>query len=147
MSQPHARTDRARPLAAGMALLLTGMLVFALTSDGNAFTHTPWVVGLCLWLLLWGALRSLTRAVAESPADGLDERERDVRNRVGYIGYQFAVASGMAVVLMLVVFQNHEPVLDRAPGVLTTLMLAASALPTVILGWARPDEEFEDGDE
>ncbi|MCX4882369.1 MULTISPECIES: hypothetical protein [unclassified Streptomyces] len=146
MSHPPARTERARPMAAGMALLLAGMLAFALTSDGNAFTHTPWVVGLCLWLLLWAALRSLTRAVAERPADGLDERERDVRNRVGYVGYQFAVASGMAVVLMLVVFQNHERVLDRAPGVLATLMLAAAALPTVILGWSQPDEEFEDGE-
>ncbi|TLS39994.1 hypothetical protein FE633_43940 [Streptomyces montanus] len=135
-----------RAASAAMALLLAGMLVFALTSDGNAFTHAPWILGLFLWLVLWGVLRSGTRAIAERPAERLDEREREVRDRVGFIGYQFAIASGMAVVLMLVVFQNDRAVLDRAPAVLTTLMLAASVLPTVILGWARPDEELDADD-
>ncbi|WP_018547832.1 hypothetical protein [Streptomyces sp. LaPpAH-108] len=158
MSQPQPHTDRTggrvparlryrRGLCAAMVALLAGMLVFSLVTDGSAFTHTAWIVGLFLWLLLWGALRSLTRAVAERPAEVLDERERATRNRVGFIGYQFAVGSGMAVVLMLVAFQNDEAVLDRAPGVLTTLMLAAASLPTVILGWAPPDDELDDGED
>ncbi|CAM5645632.1 hypothetical protein SALBM135S_09673 [Streptomyces alboniger] len=123
-----------RPVALSLCVLSAAMVVLSLISDGNAFSDSWWLVGFVLWLLLWGVLRSMTRGVAERPVAGLDERERGLRDRVSFIGYQCAVAAGMAVVLLMVVFQNEPGMIERMPGLLTTLMLTSSALPSIILG-------------
>ncbi|MFB6554813.1 hypothetical protein [Streptomyces sp. NPDC056405] len=123
-----------RPVALSLCALSAAMVVLSLVSDGNAFSDSWWLVGFVLWLLLWGVLRSMTRGVAERPVAGLDERERGLRDRVSFIGYQCAIAAGMAVVLLMVVFQNEPGMIERMPGLLTTLMLTSSALPSIILG-------------
>ncbi|MFJ8145766.1 hypothetical protein ACIQ8D_29845 [Streptomyces sp. NPDC096094] len=123
-----------RPVSLSLCALSVAMVVLSLVSDGNAFSDSWWLVGFVLWLLLWGVLRSMTRGVAERPVAGLDERERGLRDRVSFIGYQCAIACGMAVVLLMVVFQNEPGMIERMPGLLTTLMLTSSALPSIILG-------------
>jgi len=133
-----------RPVALSLCALSAAMVVLSLVSDGNAFSDSWWLVGFVLWLLLWGVLRSMTRGVAERPVAGLDERERGLRDRVSFIGYQCAVASGMAVVLLMVVFQNEPGTIERMPGLLTTLMLTSSALPSIILGFS--DTGVEDAE-
>ncbi|MEJ1199944.1 MULTISPECIES: hypothetical protein [unclassified Streptomyces] len=131
-------------MALSLCALSAAMVVLSLVSDGNAFSDSWWLVGFVLWLLLWGVLRSMTRGVAERPVAGLDERERGLRDRVSFIGYQCAIASGMAVVLLMVVFQNEPGMIERMPGLLTTLMLTSSALPSIILGFS--DTGVEDAE-
>ncbi len=123
-----------RPVALSLCALSATMVVLSLISDGNAFSDSWWLVAFVVWLLLWGVLRSMTRGVAERPLAGLDERERGLRDRVSFIGYQCAVGAGMVVVLLMVVFQKEPGMIERMPALLTTLMLTSSALPSVILG-------------
>ncbi|GFH39530.1 hypothetical protein [Streptomyces pacificus] len=122
------------PVAVSLCALSVAMVVLSLVSDGNAFSDSWWLVAFVTWLLLWGVLRSMTRGVAERPLKGLDERERGLRDRVSFIGYQCAVGSGMVTVLLMVVFQNEPGMIERMPALLTTLMLTSSALPSIILG-------------
>ncbi|CAM5674355.1 hypothetical protein SALBM135S_02774 [Streptomyces alboniger] len=122
-----------RPVALSLCVLSAAMVVLSLISDGNAFSDSWWLVGFVLWLLLSG------RTAFDDPrrgrtAGGGAERERGLRDRVSFIGYQCAVAAGMAVVLLMVVFQNEPGMIERMPGLLTTLMLTSSALPSIILG-------------
>ncbi|MEZ3181224.1 hypothetical protein KYY02_21810 [Streptomyces pimonensis] len=133
-----------RPVALALCALGAAMVVLSLISDGNAFSDSWWLVGFVLWLLLWSVLRSMTRGVAERPGAGLDERERGLRDRVAFIGYQCAIASGMAVVLLMIVFQGDAGMIERMPGLLTTLMLTSSALPSIVLGLS--DTGAEDSD-
>ncbi|MEU1807248.1 hypothetical protein [Streptomyces sp. NPDC019937] len=122
------------PVALALCALSAIMVVLSLVSEGNAFSDSWWLVAFAVWLLVWGVLRSMTRGVAERPLKGLDERERGLRDRVSFIGYQCAVGAGMAVVLLMVVFQNEPGMIERMPALLTTLMLTSSALPSIILG-------------
>jgi len=130
-----------RPVAHSLCALSAAMVVLSLISDGNAFSDSWWLVAFVVWLLLWGVLRSMTRGVAERPLAGLDERERGLRDRVSFIGYQCAVGAGMVVVLLMVVFQNEPATIERMPALLTTLMLTASALPSIILGFSGASVE------
>ncbi|MEU4010329.1 hypothetical protein [Streptomyces pseudogriseolus] len=123
-----------RPVALALCALSAAMVVLSLVSDGNAFSDSWWLAAFVLWLLLWGTLRSMTRGIAERPVAGLDERERGLRDRVSFIGYQCAVGAGMAVVLLMVAFQDEPAVIERMPALLTTLMLTSSALPSILLG-------------
>ncbi|WP_330175739.1 hypothetical protein OG875_20885 [Streptomyces sp. NBC_01498] len=130
-----------RPMAIGLSALSVAMLVLSQISDGNAFSDSWWLVAFVVWLMLWGLLRSMTRGLGERPVAGLDERERDVRNRVAFIGYQCAVGAGMLVVLIMVAFQNKPEVIERIPALLTTLMLTSAALPSILLGLSGMDGE------
>ncbi|MER7402530.1 hypothetical protein ABT373_08550 [Streptomyces sp. NPDC000070] len=136
-----------RPVALSLCVLSAAMVVLSLISDGNAFSDSWWLVAFVLWLLLWGVLRSMTRGVAERPRAGLDERERGLRDQVSFIGYQCAVGAGMVVVLLMVVFQNQPGMIERMPALLTTLMLAASAVPSIVLGMSGTGVEDADADE
>ncbi|MFJ8590750.1 hypothetical protein [Streptomyces sp. NPDC093598] len=136
-----------RPVALSLCVLSAAMVVLSFISDGNAFSDSWWLVAFVLWLLLWGVLRSMTRGVAERPRAGLDERERVLRDQVSFVGYQCAVGAGMAVVLLMVVFQNQPDMIERMPALLTTLMLAASAVPSIILGMSGASVEDADADE
>lgn len=124
----------ARPTAFVLCVLSAAMVLLSVISNGNAFSDSRWLVAFALWLLLWGVLRSMTRGVGERPTAGLDERERGLRDRVSFIGYQCAVGASMAVVLLMVVFQNEPGMIERMPALLTTLMLTSSALPSILLG-------------
>ncbi|WP_159038810.1 hypothetical protein [Streptomyces sp. NRRL B-1140] len=136
-----------RPVVLSLCALSPAMVVLSLISDGNAFSDAWWLVAFALWLLLWGVLRSMTRGVAERPRAGLDERERGLRDRVSFIGYQCAVGAGMVVVLLMVVFQNQPDMIERMPALLTTLMLTASAVPSLLLGMSGEGVEQADEDE
>jgi hypothetical protein len=136
-----------RPVVLSLCVLSAAMVVLSLISDGNAFSDSWWLGAFVLWLLLWGVLRSMTRGVAERPQGGLDERERGLRDQVSFIGYQWAVGAGMAVVLLMVVFQNQPDMIERMPALLTTLMLTASAVPSIILGMSGVGVEDADEDE
>ncbi|MEU9745112.1 hypothetical protein [Streptomyces niveus] len=130
-----------RPMAIALGALSVVMVVLSQISDGNAFSDSWWLVAFVVWLMLWGMLRSMTRGLGERPVAGLDEREQVVRNRVAFIGYQCAVGAGMVVVLVMVAFQNEPDVIERIPALLTTLMLTASALPSILLGLSGMDGE------
>lgn len=123
-----------RVVAGALCVVSAAMVVLSFISDGNAFKNVWWIAALAGWLLLWGLLRSMTRGVAERPTTGLDERERGLRDRVSFIGFQCAVAAGMVVVLLMVVFQNQPAMIERMPALLASLMLTSSALPSVLLG-------------
>jgi multisubunit Na+/H+ antiporter MnhB subunit len=125
-----------RLVALTLCVVSPVMVVLSLTSDGNAFQNSWWIVAFVGWLVLWGLLRSMTRGVAERPSTGLDERERGLRDRVSFIGFQCAVAAGMVVVLLMVVFQNQPEMIERMPALLASLMLTSSALPSIILGFS-----------
>lgn len=135
------------PVALSLCALSATMAVLSLISDGNAFSDSWWLVAFAVWLLLWGVLRSMTRGVAERPLKGLDERERGMRDRVSFIGYQCAIGAGMVVVLLMVVFQNEHEMIERMPALLTTLMLTSSAVPSIILGLSGAGVEDADVDQ
>jgi hypothetical protein len=123
-----------RLVAVVLCAVSLAMVGLSLISDGNAFRDSRWIVAFVGWLVLWGLLRSMTRGVAERPSVELDERERGLRDRVSFIGYQCAIAAGMVVALLMVVFQNEPDMIERMPALLASLMLTSSAIPSIILG-------------
>ncbi|MGX2996248.1 hypothetical protein JNUCC64_18550 [Streptomyces sp. JNUCC 64] len=144
MNEPETRDPRGgsgpvspqRVLALALSALSVVMAVLSSVSEGNAFSDTGWLVCFALWLLLWGVLRSMTRGLGERPEAGLDERERGLRDRVAFIGYQCAISSGMVAVLLMVAFQNDAGMIERMPALLCTLMLTSSAVPSILLGFS-----------
>ncbi|MCF2434246.1 hypothetical protein LV779_02165 [Streptomyces thinghirensis] len=132
-------------MALSLCALSAAMVVLSLVSGRQRV----------LRLVVARGLRSLAAAVGRTAFDDPRRgraagggtgrtRKRGLRDRVSFIGYQCAVAAGMAVVLLMVVFQNEPGMIERMPGLLTTLMLTSSALPSIILGFS--DTGVEDAE-
>ena len=137
-----------RTLAVVGALLCVGII--------PAFAQGGGIAGLAVTLAawaVWGLLRLSTRTVAELPDRFLDERQRALRDRAyryAYLILGWVVAATLTVGLIafIIVSENDAATLtttwDQAIGVLLSVTLLISLLPSMVFAWCDTGEESTD---
>jgi hypothetical protein len=144
---PGWRTRRCRrTLAAVLALadlgLIAGASVF--TTAGDWLFGILWLGGVLLGGGAFVLLRILTGRMSGGFSRLLDEREREWRHRVTYVGFQ------LLTYLMIVAMIYSVEVADTADGgfrgamMLSALLVTGTTIPTIVLGWSLPDDDPED---
>lgn len=147
---PTWRTrSRRRQLTWVVAIADVAFIVAAAT-----FKISPELVFFTLWLggcVVGGAgfilLRILTGRMSSSFSRLLDEREREWRHRVTFIGYQ------ILVYLMIVAMFYGMALAEQPDGgwrgvvMMSALLVTGSTIPTMVLGWSLPDDDPEDFEE
>ena len=134
-----------RILVAISALLCVGIIpAFALAGAivGIVVTIAAWA---CWWVL-----RISVRTVADLPERFLDERQLAVRNRAyvyAYLilGWIVAALATIGLVAFVLVSENDSVTLtttwDQALGLVLSLTLLTSLLPSMVVGWSEAGEQ------
>jgi hypothetical protein len=89
-------------------------------------------------------LRILTGRMSGGFSRLLDEREREWRHRVTYIGFQ--ILSYLMIVAMIygLVVADTEDGGVRGAMMLSALLVTGTTMPSIVLGWSLPDDDPED---
>ncbi|MEV7037127.1 hypothetical protein [Amycolatopsis sp. NPDC051061] len=147
---PGWRTRRRRR-ALTRALVLADL---GLIAGASIFTTgSEWLFS-SLWgggILLGGAsfvlLRILTGRMSGGFSRLLDEREREWRHRVTYVGFQILSYLMIAAMLYTVVVAHTEDGGLRGAMMMSALLVTGTTIPTIVLGWSLPDDDPEDFEE
>ncbi|SFK94815.1 hypothetical protein [Amycolatopsis sacchari] len=142
---PGWRTRKHRRALAVM-LVVSGsamVAIAALWRRDLVFTGL-WCLGYLVWLVAFVLLRILTGKMSSSFSALLDEREREWRHRVTYVGYQVLVVLMIAAVCYLIAITGRPDAASRGGFMLAALLLLGTSVPTVLLGWTLPDDVTED---
>ncbi|KFU81662.1 hypothetical protein SAMN04489729_5933 [Amycolatopsis lurida] len=133
-------------------LVLAGDLI--LVAGAAVFHRQPEPVFFACWfggaVIAGGAhylLRILTGKMSGGFSLRLDEREREWRHRVTFVGYQVLVGLMMIAVLYSLVISGTEDGGARGAMMACALLVTGTTLSGVILGWSLPDDDPEDFDE
>ena len=129
-------------LSLGILLLLSGAFVGHLDALWWYFSLT--LTGLLTAGASWYLLRILTgRVSGSSPHALLDERERQLRYRATYAGFQvMGLVLVFAMIFQLLIDKVGGE--DQSVGMLATLLLVGLASPTLVLGWTLPTDYPEE---
>ncbi|WIX85953.1 DUF6498-containing protein [Amycolatopsis sp. DG1A-15b] len=106
-----------------------------------------WLSGLAVGGFAFLTLRVLTGRMSGGFSRLLDEREREWRHRVTYIGYQ-ALSYLMVIALLYGLFTAEtENGGVRGAMMLSALLVTGTTIPAIVLGWSLPDDDPEDFEE
>lgn len=100
----------------------------------------------------WWYVRRRTRAVAETSAANLDERDLATRNVAAWWGQTVMFSLGAIAALLLLVAarldaDSANAVLQRCGGILLSFVILSTAVPTFVVSLlTRSDDEFDHGD-
>lgn len=92
-------------------------------------------------------LRILTGRMSGSFSRLLDEREREWRHRITFIGYQALVYLMIVAMLYALAIANQPEGGWRGAMMLCALLVTGSTVPPMVLGWSLPDDDPEDFEE
>ncbi|WP_236796650.1 hypothetical protein [Amycolatopsis sp. GM8] len=144
---PGWRTRRHRRrltmMVAGANVVMITGAAFA-GKQGDLTVFLPWLVGYLIWQVPFALLRILTGKMSGSFSVGLDERERDWRHRVSYVGYQVLTVLMVVAMIYLFVIAHQENAAQRGAIMLSALLMLGTSIPTIVLGWTLPDDVPED---
>jgi hypothetical protein len=103
-----------------------------------------WLSGLVVGGFAFITLRILTGRMSGSFSRLLDEREREWRHRVTYIGYQ-----ALSYLMLIAMFYGLIGADTPAQGamMLSALLVTGTTIPAIVLGWSLPDDDPEDFEE
>lgn len=132
-----------RGIVAAFVAAAIGMIVVSVTRD-DANVSLPWWLLFVVLLAAWAAARFATGDVAEGLAQRLDERELAIRYRVVRTGYHAVWLTGLVVAIVLLVFEDIPVLAGRSGSLLFSAIVAAAAVPTMLLCWAAPEPDPED---
>jgi hypothetical protein len=112
--------------------------------DGIAVLSTHWFDGYVVWLVSFALLRVLTGKMPRSFSVPLDERERGWRHRVSYLVYQVLTVLMLAETGYLLAIDRRQEAALHGAIMVGGLLVLGCPVPTIILGWALPDDDPED---
>ena len=140
---------RRRQLTTIVAVADVALIVAAATFK----VSTPWVF-FTLWMgggVVGGGgfilLRILTGRMSGSFSRLLDEREREWRHRITFIGYQTLVWLMIVAMLYAMAIANQPEGGWRGAIMMAALLVTGSTVPPLVLGWSLPDDDPEDFEE
>lgn len=132
-----------RGIVVVFALAAVGLLAVSLTRD-DANTTWPWWALFVLLGVAWFAARFAGGDIAEGRSERLDEREREIRYRALRTGYHAVWLTGLVVAVFLQVVDDVPGLVARGGSVLFAAIMAAAAVPSLLLCWAAPEPDPED---
>ena len=106
-----------------------------------------WSSGFAVGAVAYTLLKILTGRMSGGFSRLLDEREREWRHRVTYVGYQALVGLMLVAVIYGLFVANADDGGFRGATMLATLLAAGSTVPPIVLGWSLPDDDPEDFEE
>lgn len=144
---PRWRTTKRRRnlvvlAVAGDLLLIVGAVM--LRSPQPWVFTALWFTGCLVGGVPYYLLRILTGRMSSSFSRLLDEREREWRHRVTYIGYQTLAAMTVIGMLYLLLIAKQADAAVRGAIMFAALLTAGSTVPTLVLGWTLLDDDPED---
>jgi len=140
---------RTRTVRRVLSILTAGLCVAIVP----AFAQGGTVLGVVVTLAAaasWWLLRISIRTIADLPDRFLDERQRALRNRsyvVAYLilGWIVAALATIGLVAFVIVSENDAVTLtttwNQALGVVLSLTLLISVLPSLVVAWRDPGED------
>jgi hypothetical protein len=134
-------------LVAGDLVLIVSATMFTVVNDWVYFSS--WAGSILLGGTAFALLRILTGRMSGGFSRLLDEREREWRHRVTYIGYQTLAFLMVAALIYSLLIAHAEEGGVRSAMMLSALLVTGTTIPTIVLGWSLPDddpEDFEEGD-
>lgn len=143
------RTRTARRILTVLTALLCAGVVPAFALAGSALGILTTVAAAAGW----GLLRVSIRTVADLPDRFLDERQQALRNRAYFSSYGIlgSIVGGLAtigLIAFVIMSENDTATVtttwDQALGVVLSLTLFISLLPTMVIAWCDPGEEHVD---
>ncbi|SFW62530.1 hypothetical protein [Amycolatopsis australiensis] len=147
---PGWRTRRHRRTLAGVVAAADLVLI----CGAATFARGPEWVFPALWLsgILAGGvafllLRVLTGRMSGGFSRLLDEREREWRHRVTYTGFQILSYLMIAAMIYSLLAAHTENGGVRGAMMLSALLVTGTTVPSIVLGWALPDDDPEDFEE
>ena len=140
-TRKHRRTLVVVLVLADLALV-TGATRFE--TDPKWVFPAFWLGGLVVGGFAFITLRILTGRMSGSFSRLLDEREREWRHRVTYIGYQ-ALSYLMLIAMFYGLFGAGTA--GRGAMMLSALLVTGTTIPAIVLGWSLPDDDPEDFEE
>ncbi|GAB2956761.1 hypothetical protein LWP59_35305 [Amycolatopsis acidiphila] len=99
-----------------------------------------WFGGYLIWMVPFALLRILTGKMSSSFSALLDEREREWRHRVSYVGYQVLIVLMVLAMCYLLAIARQPHAAERGAVMLSALLMVGSSVPALVLGWALPDD-------
>ncbi|MCK2244070.1 MULTISPECIES: hypothetical protein [unclassified Crossiella] len=143
---PRWRTRRHRRRLAVAWSLFPVFLVVVLLTDlrGTGWFLPLWLALYAGWLSVWGLLRVLTAALVETLSPSLDERQRELRDRAIFLGYQFGLLTLLPLLAYLLLNQRSPDLGINASILLAIAFVVLAAAPTALLAWVLPDDHPED---
>jgi len=140
-----------RPLACVLAVadlvLIVSATMFTVANDWLYFGL--WMGSILLGGTAFMLLRILTGRMSGGFSRLLDEREREWRHRVTFVGYQTLAFLMVAALIYSLLIAHAEEGGARGAMMLSALLVTGTTVPPIVLGWSLPDddpEDFEEGD-
>lgn len=140
------------PPWASVALVISvvAMVVIAAVVPNAVSSVFWWVPAGCVAASWWQARRR-TRAVAESSARRLDERDLSIRNVAAWWGQGVTLGLAAATALMLLIAarldaSSANALLQRSGGILLSFVILGGAVPTVVASWLMAGAELDDAE-
>jgi hypothetical protein len=132
-------------LAVADLVLIASAAIFTVADDW--LYAGLWLGGILVGGTAFVLLRILTGRMSGGFSRLLDEREREWRHRVTYVGYQI-LSSLMVLALLYCLFvAGTEDGGVRGAVMLSALLVTGTTIPSVVLGWSLPDDDPEDFEE
>lgn len=144
---PRLRTRRARR---ALAVLLSAALLCSIAASIAAFWEMgiaaiPFVIGVVLTLVCLILLRITNGAVADAPAQALDEIQLAQRNAARSLAYVLMLPIVIGVYFVGISLGMRDEVAGATVAALSWLLitsvLAVTCLPDILLSWWMPDDE------
>lgn len=140
-------TRRHRRGLAPVLLLGVAVMTIGAVCLGN---KNPWIfLGLWVGGFLIGTtarvlLHTLTGTMNIGISALLDEREREWRHRVTYIGFQVLCCLMLIPMLYTMAISNQPDAAMRGAMMMAATLVLGSTVPTIVLAWSLPDADRED---
>ncbi|MDQ7806101.1 DUF6498-containing protein [Amycolatopsis sp. A133] len=143
-TRKHRRTLVVVLVLADLALI-AGAARFKVTPDWLFAVF--WLSGLVVGGFAFITLRVLTGRINAGFSRLLDEREREWRHRVTYIGYQTLSYLMVIALVYGLIIANTEDGGVRGAMMLSALLVTGTTISSIVLGWSLPDDDPEDFEE
>lgn len=143
---PRLRNQRSRRT---FVVILVLCLDLAIVASIVAFWHMaiaaiPFTIGVFVSVVMVTLIRITTDAVADAPADALDEIQLAQRNAARSLAYSLLVPIILVIYFVAIAIAMRDEVAGQTVGALAWLListlLAVTCLPDILLTWWLPDE-------
>ncbi|QWF81772.1 hypothetical protein [Amycolatopsis sp. CA-230715] len=144
---PRWRTRRRRRALVVFQLLGAVMMVAAslfLRPDRDWVVTGLWLGGAVIGGVTVTVLRLFTGKMASGLGAMLDEREREWRNRIHYIGFQTLAVLMLVAMIHLLLIAKQPDAGYRGVMMISALLVFGGSMPTLVLAWQLPDDDPED---